>query len=60
MKMPKPGWKATVLKEELYEEIERLIKPNKDLPRSVSEFVNAAVAEKLQKLNIKERQSQDG
>ncbi|MEM4235134.1 MAG: hypothetical protein QXU75_08305, partial [Candidatus Methanomethylicaceae archaeon] len=53
VKMPKPGWRATVVREDLYEEVEQLIKPNEELPKSVAEFVNMAVREKLDRIKHK-------
>jgi hypothetical protein len=52
--MPKKGWKATVLREEVYNEVEDLIRPKRELPKSVSEFIEIAVKEKLQRLKEEE------
>jgi hypothetical protein len=49
--MSKKGWKATVLRASLYEEIETLIRPEKEraLPTSVAGFIDVAVREKIER-----------
>ncbi|MBC7076748.1 MAG: hypothetical protein H5T92_00315 [Synergistales bacterium] len=39
------------MREDLYEQIEAVIRPREELPKSVSDFVNQAVREKLERLN---------
>jgi hypothetical protein len=58
--MPKKGWKATVLREEVYNEVEDLIRPKRELPKSVSEFIEIAVKEKLERLRREEEAQGSG